>query len=208
MTTLKIWKTHPNIIVPRYQTEQSACFDIAFQSAGKGQYKGFSHLNKPFTRLMQNAITIAPGDRVLVPTGYIMDISQGYSVRLHVRSSIALKQGLVLANGEGVIDSDYVDEVFVVLYNTTGNSVTIQNGDRVAQAELIKNLEFTVEETPLRPLNKTNRIGGFGSTGIKSTDNMVVINIDKPVIPDFVKESTNTPVAKRGRGRPRKDASK
>lgn len=202
MTTLKIWKTHPDIQIPKHQTSQSACFDLAFQSAGKREYKGYSNLNKPFSRSLASAITIAPGDRVLVPTGCIMDIPEGYSVRIHARSGTSLKQGLVLGNAEGVIDSDYVEEVFVILWNISGNAVTINNGDRIAQAELVQNVDYTVEQTPARPLPKTNRAGGFGSTGITTDQNMVVINI-----PETTEVKVDQPeVVKRGRGRPRKNA--
>lgn len=202
MTTLKIWKTHPDIQIPKHQTAQSACFDLAFQGAGKREYKGYSHMNKPFSRLLSGSITIAPGDRVLIPTGCIMDIPEGYSVRLHARSGTSLKQGLVLANAEGVIDSDYVEEVFIMLWNISGNAVTINNGDRVAQAELVKNEEYTIEQTPARPLPRTNRTGGFGSTGITSKDDMILINIPQTLVVEKVEE----PVVKRGRGRPRKNA--
>lgn len=200
MTTLRIWKTHPSITIPKHQTDQSACFDLALQGAGKREYNGYSHMNKPFARPMGAALTIAPGERVLIPTGCIMDIPEGYSVRLHARSGTSLKQGLVLANAEGVIDSDYVEEVFVMLHNISGNAVTINQGDRVAQAELVKNVEYTVEETPARPLHKTKRQGGFGSTGITTNHNMVVINI-----PETTEVKVEEPV-KRGRGRPRKNA--
>lgn len=202
MTTLKIWKTHPNITIPKHQTAQSACFDLAFQGSGKRDYNGYSHMNKPFARPMNAAISIAPGERVLVPTGCIMDIPQGYSVRIHARSGTSLKQGLVLANAEGVIDSDYVEEVFVMLHNISGNAVTINHGDRVAQAELVKNVEYNVEETPARPLPKTNRQGGFGSTGITTKENMVVINI-----PESKKVEVEPPV-KIGRGRPKGSTKK
>jgi len=200
MTVLKMWKTHPDVHIPKHQTNQSACFDLAFSSAGKGNYTGYTSMNKPFTRMTKGSITIAPGERVLVPTGLIMDIPEGYSVRLHARSGTSLKQGLVLANAEGVIDSDYVEEVMVILYNTSGNAITINSGDRVAQAELVKNVEYTVEQTPSRPLTKTQRVGGFGSTGITSKLDTVIINIAKPPAPKVA-----DPV-KRGRGRPRKNA--
>jgi dUTP pyrophosphatase len=131
-----------------------------------------------------------------------MDIPEGYSVRLHARSGTSLKQGLVLANAEGVIDSDYVEEVFIMLWNISGNAVTINNGDRIAQAELVKNEEYTIEQTPARPLPRTNRTGGFGSTGITSKDDMILINIPQTLVVEKVEE----PVVKRGRGRPRKNA--
>lgn len=198
MTTLKVYKVHPDVQIPKHQTNESACFDLAFSSAGKGTYSGYSNFNKPFTRQTKGAITIAPGERVLVPTGLIMDIPKGFSVRLHARSGTSLKQGLVLANSEGVIDSDYVEEVMVILYNISGNAVTINSGDRIAQAELVKNVEYVLEQTPLRPMIKTQRIGGFGSTGISTTPDMVVINIPKTPVSEAI--------VRRGRGRPRKEA--
>ena len=148
---LSIWKVHPAVVLPKLHTEQSACFDIAYQGVTKGQYTGYSKMNKPFTRPMTNGITLSPGDRVLVPTGLIMDIPKGYSVRIHPRSGLSLKQGLVLANAQGVIDADYVEEVFVMLTNMTENTITIKDGDRVAQGELVKVEEYTIEETAIRP---------------------------------------------------------
>jgi dUTP pyrophosphatase len=212
MTSLKIWKTHHEVKIPQHQTTQSACFDLAFSNAGKGSYKGYTNMNKPFTRILNGALAIGPGDRVLVPTGLIMDIPEGYSVRIHARSGTSLKQGLVLANGEGVIDSDYVEEVFVLIHNISSNSITINPGDRIAQAELVKTLDYTIEQSVTRPLPKSNRAGGFGSTGVitdvATSSNMVVLNIDEPKIPDFIKKMTKKeePPVKRGRGRPRKDA--
>ena len=87
-------------------------------------------------------------------------------------------------------------------HNISGNAVTIENGDRIAQAELVKNVEYTVEETPARPLPKTSRAGGFGSTGIKNEHNMVVINI-----PETTQVKVEEPI-KRGRGRPKGSTKK
>lgn len=203
MISLKFFKTHSDIQLPKHQTAQSACFDLAFQSAGKGSYKGYTSFNKPFSREMRGKISISPGDRVMVPTGFILDIPEGYSVRLHARSGTSLKQGLVLANSEGIIDSDYVDELYILLHNISENTVEIVNGDRIAQAELIKTLEYSIEQSAIRPGMKTNRIGGMGSTGVVSTDaGVITINI-----PNFTKEPSKTIESeKRGRGRPKKNA--
>ena len=203
---LKIWKTHAAVQLPKRQTSQSACFDLAFQSAGKREFKGYSHMNKPFTRQLRDRLTVAPGERALIPTGCIMDIPEGFSVRLHARSGTSLKQGLVLANAEGVIDSDYVEEVFVILHNISGNAVTIENGDRIAQAELIRDLDYSIEETAARPGVKTTRVGGMGSTGVTDNGNTITLNISEPKIPEFVKNNAKIETAKRGRGRPKKTA--
>lgn len=203
METLKIWKTHPANQIPRKQTDGSACFDLQFQGHGKREYKGFSRMNKAFTRPLNNMIVIQPGDRIMVPTGLILDIPQGHSVRVHARSGLSLKQGLVLANAEGVIDSDYVEELMVLIWNISDNAIQIHTGDRIAQAELIKDEEYTIVETAARPGIKTTRVGGMGSTGVTDNGNTITLNISEPKIPDFVKPTVNE---KKGRGRPRKSA--
>ena len=167
MTTLKIYKTHPNVQLPKFATEQSACFDISFYAEGKVTYKGFNKQNAPIERsLSKGDITIVSGDRIMVPTGLILDIPIGYSVRLHPRSGLSLKQGLVLANAQGIIDSDYVEESKIMLLNISTEPVYIYHGDRVAQAELVRCEQYNIMETTERPTQKTDRNGGFGSTGV------------------------------------------
>jgi dUTP pyrophosphatase len=187
MTTLGIYKTHPDIVLPKFGTSKSACFDLAFQGAGKNVYEGYARTGKKINRVMNNTIFINPGDRILVPTGLIFDIPEGFSLRVHARSGLSLKSGLVLANAEGIIDHDYVEETFVMLHNITDNMLTVCNGDRIAQAELVKVEEYSLAETPVRPAQKTEKAGGLGSTGIQHT----------------LPETPAAPV-KRGRGRPRK----
>ena len=151
--------------LPQFSTEGSACFDIC------------ARLHKPTIAYgPQNVqveidgtdgfIDIPSGWRVLVPTGIILDIPQGFSVRLHSRSGLALKEGLILANAEGVIDSDYTQELMVMVTPINGSIVTVNNGMRICQGELVRNqpVAFTRNEFP--PQQKTDRIGGFGSTGV------------------------------------------
>ncbi len=196
MNRLNIYKTHPNIVLPKFATKQSACFDISFQAEGKYEYTGYNMNNAPFSRSLSNgAIRIMPGDRILVPTGLIFDIPAGYSLRIHARSGLSYKQGLVLANQEAVIDSDYIQETFVLLTNTTQIDQTISHGDRIAQAELIKQEEYVIWEIREAPQQKTDRTGGLGSTGITMTQE----ELNKYTI----QESHHV---KRGRGRPKKVA--
>ena len=194
MNRLNIYKTNPNIVLPKFATKQSACFDLSFQAEGKYSYNGFNVYNAPFTRsLSSGTIRIMPGDRVLVPTGLIFDIPEGYSVRIHPRSGLSYKHGLVLANLEAVIDSDYIQETFVLLTNNSEVSQDITNGDRIAQGELVKKEEYTLWEIMQAPTQKTDRIGGLGSTGV------AVFN------PEDISYTNEEPV-KRGRGRPKKVA--
>lgn len=170
MPILKIYKTHPNVQLPKFATEQSACFDISFYAEGKVTYTGFSRQNASIERLLsRGTITIVSGDRIMVPTGLILDIPIGYSVRLHPRSGLSLKQGLVLANAQGIIDSDYVEELYILVHNMSDNSTMIVNGDRICQGELIQTEKYTIKESLDQPKIKTNRKGGMGSTGVKNT---------------------------------------
>lgn len=194
MNRLRIFKTNPNVNLPKFATKQAACFDLSFQASGKTEYTGYNMYNAPFKRPLSNgSIKIMPGDRILVPTGLIFDIPEGYSVRIHPRSGLSLKQGLVLANLEAVIDSDYVQETFVLLANNSSVDQTINNGDRIAQAEMIKSEEYILWEIFDVPIQKTDRAGGLGSTGISV---FAIEDVQKP---------DEQPV-KRGRGRPKKVA--
>lgn len=171
MNRLNIYKTHPNIVLPNFATRQSACFDISFQADGKSVYTGYNSFNAPFERsLSEGKIKLMPGDRILVPTGLIFDIPENFSVRIHPRSGLSYKQGLVLANLEAVIDSDYVQETFVLLTNRSDVDQTIYHGDRIAQAELVKREEYILWEVFEAPVQKTDREGGLGSTGIKTEE--------------------------------------
>lgn len=199
MTVLKFWRVHTEVKLPKHQTDGSACFDLAFQGYGKNKVTGYNRMNKPVERILQGSMTISPGDRMLVPTGLVMDIPKGYSVRLHARSGTSLKQGLVLANAEGVIDSDYVEEVYILLHNISENAQTINFGDRIAQGELVKNEVYEIEETATRPSVKSSRVGGMGSTGVSEKGNMLTINVPEVTVIN--------PPEKRGKGRPRKNAS-
>lgn len=191
MTELRIFKTHPDVNLPAFATDEAACFDIAASMLGKITYEGYNKTNSKFERKIgsDGAIAIMPGDRVMVPTGMILDIPKGYSVRLHPRSGLSLKLGLVLANCEAVIDSDYFNELFLLIHNTSENKINVAHGERLAQAELVEQIKYKITETKTKPEQRTNRVGGLGSTGVKTVE----AAIEQP--------------AKRGRGRPRKDAA-
>lgn len=168
---LRVFRTHENVNLPKFQTKESACFDLEYNNSGKTSYKGYNENNKAFERVFANAyINIFPGERVLVPTGLIFDIPLGYSVRIHPRSGLSLGAGLMLANSEAVIDSDYIDECYILVYNGSNQMLTFNNGDRLAQAELIKLTPCRLLEAKEKPVQKTDRVGGFGSTGVKKEE--------------------------------------
>jgi len=166
-TTLKFYKLHPNAKDPLYATEGSACFDIhaCFDGVAKYQIRQDT-LNRVIEKPFKNGVLqINNMERVLIPTGLIFDIPEGYSVRLHSRSGLAWNDGLYLTNCEGIIDSDYVDPIFVMMTSISQSPKTINNGDRICQAELVKKIYHGLTELKKPPVQKTEREGGFGSTG-------------------------------------------
>jgi dUTP pyrophosphatase len=175
MKKLKYYKIHDDVVDPYFATKGSACFDIcAYITETPITVYKMENLKEKIipenSRLFKEQelqISLSPADRVLVPTGLFFDIPDGYSVRLHTRSSISLKRGLIMPNGEGIIDSDYYNETFIMLYNSSADNIYIENGERIAQGELIKSLDFSLESVIIPPKQITNRVGGFGSTGVK-----------------------------------------
>jgi dUTP diphosphatase len=109
-------------------------------------------------------ITLHPSCRVLVPTGLVFALPQGYEAQVRPRSGLALKHGITVLNSPGTIDSDYRGEVMVILINLGSEAFLIQRGDRIAQAVIAPVTH--VEIVPAVSLEDTGRgEGGFGSTG-------------------------------------------
>lgn len=116
--------------------------------------------------LLDEALTLAAGETVLVHTGLAVEIPAGYVGLICARSGLATKRGLAPANKVGVIDSDYRGELMVALHNHSALSQTVEPGERIAQLLLMPYL--TAEFTEADTLSDTARgEGGFGSTGRK-----------------------------------------
>jgi len=112
----------------------------------------------------RGTVTLAPGARVMVPTGLRLAIPEGYEVQLRPRSGLALRHGITLPNSPGTIDSDYRGPLGVIVMNAGSEPFEIVHGARIAQMVVAPVLQarFDVVET----LYATARgPGGFGSTG-------------------------------------------
>ena len=170
---LKFFKLNDKVQLPTFATRESACFDICANLVQPGEiqyYQAISTKSVPrqiaFDINNSNTfIQLNNMERMLIPTGLIADIPVGFSVRLHSRSGLAFKQGVYLANCEGIIDSDYVDPIFAMVTNISNVPVRIYNGDRICQGELVRCEKYTLDESDEAPTQKTDREGGFGSTG-------------------------------------------
>jgi dUTP pyrophosphatase len=107
---------------------------------------------------------LCPRDRMLVPTGLVMEIPPGFEGQIRPRSGLAWKHGVTVANPPGTIDSDYRGEVKVLLIHLGDESFTVARGDRVAQLVVARVERVEWEEA--EELAETGRgEGGFGSTG-------------------------------------------
>ena len=109
-------------------------------------------------------LTLAPGMRAAVPTGFAIAIPDGFEVQVRPRSGLALKHGVTCLNTPGTIDSDYRGEVKVILVNLGQAPFEVRRGDRIAQLVPAPVLPATIRE--VEALDATERgTGGFGSTG-------------------------------------------
>ena len=110
-------------------------------------------------------LTLAPMQRALVPTGFAIELPDAGTVALvYARSGLSIKHGLCMANGAGVIDSDYRGEGKIPMANLGTEPYTIQPGERVAQLCIAP--VYTAAFVPAESLGDTARgEGGFGSTG-------------------------------------------
>lgn len=144
MLTVRIHRLRSHVSLPQYATEGSAAFDLA----------------------ASEDITLAAGEVRLVPTGLVIEVPKGMFLAVFARSSTPLKRGLMVANGVGVVDSDYCgpsDEIKVPAINVTSGPVTVSAGDRIAQGILLPAPRVQWDE--VSELEAKSR-GGFGSTGV------------------------------------------
>jgi dUTP pyrophosphatase len=138
-----VHRLDPSVLVPSYATPGSAGFDLAASVD----------------------MSVAPGEVALVPTGLVIEVPAGHFLGIFARSSTPLKRGLMVANGVGVVDSDYCgpnDEIKIEVLNFTSAPVDIRRGDRLAQGIIVPfvKAEWDERSAAARPTR-----GGFGATG-------------------------------------------
>jgi dUTP pyrophosphatase len=140
---VRIHRLDPSVSLPSYATSGAAGFDLSSSSD----------------------LTIQPGQVALIPTGLVIEVPAGHFLGVFARSSTPLKRGLMVANGVGVVDSDYCgpqDEIKIQVLNFTSAPVEVRRGDRLAQGVILSyaRVEWQEEGVPARATR-----GGFGSTG-------------------------------------------
>ena len=109
-------------------------------------------------------VTIASGERTLIPTGLHIALPEGFEAQVRPRSGLALKKGLTILNTPGTIDAGYRGEVGVIAYNSSEDSLTFNRGDRIAQMVIQKLPEIELVQADTLETSVRGE-GGFGSTG-------------------------------------------
>jgi dUTP pyrophosphatase len=115
---------------------------------------------------LENAVTLQPLQRELIPTGLFIELPEGFEAQIRPRSGLAVKQGITCLNSPGTIDSDYRGEIKIILINLSHENQVILPGDRIAQM-IIQKVERAqwVESAELNI--SVRNAGGFGHTGTK-----------------------------------------
>src|SRR6056297_2108120 len=132
----------------------------AYETAGAAG----ADLRANFAEHARAGVTLAPGERALVPTGLRIAVPEGYEVQLRPRSGLALKHGITLPNSPGTIDSDYRGPMGVIVMNAGTERFEIVHGARIAQMVVAPVVRARLKV--VEALDETARgTGGFGSTG-------------------------------------------
>ncbi len=158
-------ETDLSTIKPVYGSDKAACFDLKADLKGriidyKNDHRDGSSGCCEMSNSQDTVFKLEKGERVLIPTGLIFGIPEGFRMNIVSRSGLSWKSGIIVLNAPGVIDEDYVDETFVVVHNTSSEPFIIEHGMRIAQAEI--NPVYQVELDSLG-----ERESGFGSSGLK-----------------------------------------
>lgn len=165
-------KLHADAVLPFYATPRSSCFDVVACLPMGAKITSYDSANQQHTHeLRKPEVHIRPGERYLIPTGWAVACPSQHSLRFYSRSGLALKQGLILVNGVGIIDEDYRHEVCVIFANITRCSTVIEHGSRICQGEFVPVTNFAQQFVMKAETDEnwftTERNGGFGSTGMK-----------------------------------------
>jgi len=144
MTVLKIERLPHNKYLPEYKTEGAAGMDLC--------------------AAIQEAVTIKPLERILIPTGIKIELEHGYEAQIRPRSGLSIKHGITLINCVGTVDEDYRGEVCVPLVNISNEIYTIEPDERIAQM-VIARVEKAEIEVSIELSETLRGTGGFGSTG-------------------------------------------
>ena len=143
----KRWEGNHDLPLPAYATAGAAGFDFR-AATPEGE-----------------TVTIAPGARKVIPTGFAVALPTGYELQVRPRSGLAVKNGISIVNAPGTVDCDYRGEIMICLINLGAEDFHVRRGDRIAQGIIAAAPQWELVE--VEELDDTVRgAGGHGSTGV------------------------------------------
>jgi dUTP pyrophosphatase len=142
--TLKVIKNDSRVCLPAYETAGAAGMDLR--------------------AFLDKDVTIHPLGRAKIPTGFKVEIPDGFEAQIRPRSGLAIRSGITVLNSPGTIDSDYRGDVEIILINLSEQAFTVKNNDRIAQMVITPVCHASIAETDVISVT-TRGSGGFGSTG-------------------------------------------
>lgn len=166
MPSITFEPLHPGVRPPQRGTAGSAGYDLAAYLTARTVrvYRdGVVHERPCIESEGTFRLTLAPGEKALVPLGFKARLPQGYEAGVRPRSGTSVKTDLVIANAPGTIDSDYPDEWCVPVKNGGTAPLVITHGERIAQMIVARYEVMEFSEGAVA--KSTERAGGFGSTG-------------------------------------------
>jgi len=133
---------------------------------GLPEYKTISSAGMDVYANLDQALTLKPLQRELIPTGLYIELPDGYEAQIRPRSGLCIKHGITVLNSPGTIDADYRGQIGIIVINLSEVEYTIQDGERLCQMVIARHER--IEWNVVKELNETDRgSGGFGHTGIK-----------------------------------------
>ncbi|MDR2760283.1 MAG: dUTP diphosphatase [Rickettsiales bacterium] len=143
---LKIKKLDPRAVIPEYKTEGAAGCDIS-------------------VLLDSDREILERGKIKMFRTGFAAELKNGYEIQIRSRSGLSLKNGVIVLNAPGTVDSDYRGEICLIVANLGAEDFVVENGMRLGQMVVARYEKADIEE--VEELSETKRGGGaFGSTGM------------------------------------------
>lgn len=144
---IQITKVNPAATLPQYQTSGAAGMDLH--------------------ACIDQATTLLPGERKMIPTGFAIAVPEGFEAQIRARSGLSIKHGITMVNGVGTIDADYRGEVGILLINLGQEPFVVEPDMRIAQMVIAKYERAVWQEMDV--LDETERgSGGYGSTGTQT----------------------------------------
>lgn len=165
---LKLNRLTDTAVEPTYATEGSAAFDLSADLINRvvDAYIQYEDTGMRDTYLnAANGVTVQPGERAIIPTGWFFEIEPGWQLQITPRSGNAAKNGITITNSPGIIDSDYTGETFIIVQNDGHDDFVINHGDRIAQAQMKPVYRAPCIKTRVGKTRADGDAGGLGSTG-------------------------------------------